>query len=384
MSLAHHVESGGFQNPWPPKASLLKSLTTILRVPVTRARSFEAPVEPATTIPCNFNFDGQALKASKFINATWLGHAGFYLELPQLNALHPTHIIFDPIFAERASPSTWIGPRRYLPPPCKVVDLPAIHFVVISHNHYDHLDVQCLREIQIHYPNACFLVPLGVKSIIMDEVGVKEDRINEMDWWDTVSFPTADTVVEFVCTPAQHNSGRGILDQCKSLWASWVVRQFPSSKLSPSASIYFAGDTGYSTATGPCPAFKEIGEKYGPFDLAMIPIWRGASLSVLGRMGLRLTSDATETLLSTLHASPVDAIALAADIKSKHSIAMHYGTFCGSEDEALEPLVLLREELQRQNLRWILKGTSVWEEGGFGGIDVGSTVFVLCSSQCNK
>ena len=156
MSLAHHVESGGFKNPWPPKASLLKSITTILRVPVTPAHSFEVSLEPATTIPCNFNFDtAQALKGSKFLNATWLGHAvciicskvrrilllmplyqGFYLELPQINASPPIHIVFDPIFAERASPSAWIGPRRYLPPPCEVGDLPAVHFVVISHNQY--------------------------------------------------------------------------------------------------------------------------------------------------------------------------------------------------------------------------------------------------------
>lgn len=86
--------------------------------------------------------------------------------------------------------------------------------------------------------------------------------------------------------------------------------------------------------------------------------------------------DATETLLSTLHASPLDALTLAKDIKAKHSIAMHYGTFCGSEDEAMEPLVLLREELQKQKATWLAKGTTIWTEEGFGAIDVGETVFI--------
>ncbi|KAF8196562.1 Metallo-hydrolase/oxidoreductase [Pholiota molesta] len=377
MTLAHHLKRGGFQNPWPPKATLLESLATVLRIPLSRARSFDIPVEPAKTVSCNFN-SPQELDGSYFVGATWLGHAGFYIELPwsKASTSQPTRIVFDPIFAERASPSTWIGPRRYLPTPCEVTDLPGVDFVVISHNHYDHLDIECLRQIHAHWPEVHFLVLLGVKRTITDEIKVDDGKIQEMDWWDRISFPIADAVVEFVCTPAQHNSGKGILDQSKSLWASWVVRQLPSVGSPPTTSIYFAGDTGYSTASGPCPAFKEIGEKYGPFDLAMIPIWRGASLSILGRMGLRLKPEATETLLSTLHASPSDALMLAKDIQAKHAIAMHYGTFCGSEDEAMEPLVLLREELQKETSPWIAKGTTVWREEGFGAIDVGETVFI--------
>ncbi|KAF9483094.1 Metallo-hydrolase/oxidoreductase [Pholiota conissans] len=375
MMRAHHIPSGGFQNPWPPKANLLDSVGAILRIPLSKARTFESPVDPAKTIPCNFDLPCE-LQNSHFISATWLGHAGFYVELPRSNAPQPIRVVFDPIFAERASPSTWIGPRRYLSAPCEVVDLPGIDFVVISHNHYDHLDIQCLRQIHARWPKAHFLVPLGVKRSITAEINMEDSKIQEMDWWERSSFPIADAVVEFICTPAQHNSGRGVFDQCKSLWSSWVVRQLSTSGSPPVASMYFAGDTGYLTASGPCPAFKEIGERYGPFDLAMIPIWRGASLSVLGRMGFRLKPDATETLLSTLHASPTDAVSLAKDVRANKAIAMHYGTFCGSEDEAMEPLVLLRDELQRQNSSWIEKGGRIWKDDGFGAVDVGETVFI--------
>ncbi|KAF8965564.1 beta-lactamase superfamily domain-containing protein [Flammula alnicola] len=386
---AHHLESSGFQNPWPARATLLDSLATILRIPLSKARPFETPVEPAKTVACNFeSYNSHEERKAKSIGATWLGHAGFLVQLPRLNEpdARPIRIIFDPIFAERASPSNRFGPRRYLPTPCEVKDLPGVDFVVISHNHYDHLDIECLRQICSLWTQVQFLVPLGVKNTLNIELILGEHRIREMDWWDSVSFPspgepTSSTTVEFVCTPAQHNSGRGLLDQRKSLWASWVVRQLPSISSSshdvpPLASIYFAGDTGYSTADGPCPAFKEIGNKYGPFDLAMIPIWRGASLSILGRMGFRLTPSATETLLSTLHASPSDAIDVARDVRAKHSIAMHFGTFCGSEDEAKEPLVLLVEILQAKGLTWIPKGRGIWDEEGFGALDVGETVFI--------
>ncbi|TFK38375.1 beta-lactamase superfamily domain-containing protein [Crucibulum laeve] len=358
--------------------TLADSVSAILHSPLSRARPFETFVEPVKTVACEFGlYNTEEEEGRGSICTTWLGHAGFLLQLPRsTKEERPTRIIFDPIFAERASPSAWFGPRRYLPTPCKVNELPSVDYIVISHNHYDHLDIECLKQIHRQCPEVQFLVALGVKSFLMEELTAQELQIHELDWWETVSFPMAlRSKVEFVCTPAQHNSGRGITDQRKTLWASWVVRQFLASQPeTPSASIYFAGDTGYSTSSGPCPAFKEIGNKYGPFDLAMIPIWRGASLSILGRLGFRLTPGATETLLSTLHASPSDAVELAEDVKAKHSIAMHFGTFCGSDDEAREPLVLLAEALLKKGKKWTKKAPC--KEGDFGVINVGETVFI--------
>ncbi|KAF8075028.1 Metallo-hydrolase/oxidoreductase [Lyophyllum atratum] len=354
MSKAHHNGSS-YQNPWTSSFSLRKSVSTILKGPLTRSKPFEIEVEPVKSVPCDFGLY-ETQRAKEGICTTWLGHAGFLVQL-----YGHTRIIFDPIFSERASPSSWVGPRRWLPTPCKACELPEIHFAVISHNHYDHLDIQALKDIYTRSPNIQFLVSLGVKELLVQELGVSKDRVEELDWWDTASFPRDEgSRIEFVCTPAQHNSGRGILDQSRTLWTSWAIRHFSSSTSEAGTS---SSDTGYTTASGPCPAFAEIGEKYGPFDLAMVPIWRGASLSILGQMGFRVTN---HNLLSTLHASPPDAISLARDVRARHTLGMHFGTFCGSEDESKQPLIELKTDLRES-----------WkEEGGFGVIDVGETVCV--------
>jgi len=118
------------------------------------------------------------------------------------------------------------------------------------------------------------------------------------------------------------------------------------------------------TSSGPCPAFKEIGEKYGPFDLAMLPIWRGGTLQFVARMGLRLTD---HKLTSSVHATPSQALAIHQDIKSRHSLAMHFATFAGSDIEAFEPIVELTQEREQLNIGdWA-------EDGGFGVIDIGET-----------
>ncbi|KIY44668.1 Metallo-hydrolase/oxidoreductase [Fistulina hepatica ATCC 64428] len=371
------------------------------------ARHFRIPghhglLEAVKTIPCNFSLYSEKVATSgsgrshRGIRATWLGHAGFLVQLPPVAADEPPmRIVFDPIFSERASPSTWFGPRRWIDAPCKANELPTVNFVVISHNHYDHLDIAALKDIYGHSSTIHFLVPLGIKALLLDELPcLSQSQVQELDWWENRRFPSSDgrTTVEFVCTPAQHNSGRGLFDQSHTLWASWVVRQLAGPEENgehgnrsdelPYSSIYFAGDTGYQTASGPCPVFKEIGGKYGPFDLAMLPIWRGASLSFLGNMGLRLTEEATENLLSTLHASPADAVEIAFDVHARHTLAMHFGTFCGSDDEAVLPLAELNDALKKRHphLRDKIGPRGCWrEEGGFGAIDVGETIFVRCS-----
>jgi N-acyl-phosphatidylethanolamine-hydrolysing phospholipase D len=217
-------------------------------------------------------------------------------------------------------------------------------------------------------------------------------QITHMDWGEECSISPSGggQPITFVCTPAQHNSGRswlalgvndiinrgiaakkslgrGINDQGTTLWASWIASQTLQER---KVSVYHAGDTGYMTESGPSPCFAEIGEKYGPFDLAMIPIWRGGSLSFIAAAGLRLVN---RELLDGLHASPAHAVMLHKDVRAKHSLAMHFATFAGSDDEALEPLIELvaaREEA----------GVGDWrEEGGFGWLDVGGTATVPIS-----
>ncbi|KAJ7467015.1 Metallo-hydrolase/oxidoreductase [Mycena latifolia] len=341
---------------------------SLMRLPFVRATPLQQDlhgVKTIKTIKPNF----EVLDSVEKLCATWLGHAGFLVQLPCEPGHRPLRVVFDPIFSDRAFPSAWVGPRRRLPPPCKIQELPEVDFVAVSHNHYDHCDLDALKALWKKSGAVDFLVPLGVKTTL-ESVGIPADRIHECDWWDNVTFPpSAGRTVSysFTCTPAQHNSGRGMLDQNWSLWCSWVVQQIPEGGAPAAASVYFAGDTGYQTAEGACPVFKEIGAKLGPFDLAMIPIWSGASLTVLGKMGYRLADD---THLVTLHATPEDAVRLAADVRARHALAMHFGTFAGSDDEALEPLVRLA---QAQG------GTADWRaEGGLGAIDVGECVALSC------
>ncbi|KAK6996981.1 Metallo-hydrolase/oxidoreductase [Favolaschia claudopus] len=365
-----HRDNGPFENPWPPVLTMLASAISLMRLPFVRASPLQQDlhgVKTVKTVTPDFSILSQSVDK---LGATWLGHAGFLVQLPAEPGHRPVRIVFDPIFSDRAFPSAWVGPRRRIPPPCTIQDLPTVDFVAVSHNHYDHCDLEALKALWKTSHGVDFLVPLGVKATL-HSVGIPDDRIHELDWWDKVTFPpTSGTKASytFTCTPAQHNSGRGMLDQNWSLWCSWVVQKTTADGSSPVASVYFAGDTGYQTADGACPAFKEIGQKLGPFDFAMVPIWSGASLTVLGKMGYRLSDD---THLVTLHATPEDAVRLAEDIGARHTLAMHFATFAGSDDEALEPVVRLAKAQG---------GTADWrEEGGFGAIDVGETIVIECA-----
>jgi len=223
-----------------------------------------------------------------------------------------------------------------------------------------------------------YLVPLRNKWWFTSN-GIPESQITELDWWDetTVTCPSNHQEVKFICTPAQHNSGRTIMDKGASLWASWVVETHVRKINSAAAdelqrvAVYFAGDTGYTTSTGPVSIFKDIGTKYGPFDLSLLPIWRGGTLQFVARLGLRLTD---HSLTSSVHATPSDAVKIHRDIKSRHSLAMHFATFAGSEIEAFEPIVELTQEREKEE-----DGVKVgewWEVGGFGVINVGETARV--------
>ncbi|RDB30126.1 N-acyl-phosphatidylethanolamine-hydrolyzing phospholipase D [Hypsizygus marmoreus] len=223
-----------------PRTTLLDSVKTILQVPLTRARAFETVIEPVKTAVrfCLVSFAGGGKEEVHLYDV-----AGSII---LIGDKRPTRIVFDPIFAERASPTTWFGPRRYLAAPCAqtcVADAGEVS--------YDHLDIESLRSIHTHWPEVHFFVPLGVKSILLGELELEEMRISELDWWDTVSFPSSSTteVVEFVCTPAQHNSEvywtnakpSGPAGSSGSSPRDPSPSSEPETKTTPSASIYFAG-----------------------------------------------------------------------------------------------------------------------------------------------
>ncbi len=177
------------------------------------------------------------------IQLTWIGHATFLIQVEGFN------ILTDPMFSKRSSPVSFAGPERVARPGIKFEDLPEIHAVVISHNHYDHLDAPTIERLG-NKPK--YFVPLGLAKWFDKK---KIDNVVELDWWQSQQFYG----LNFHSVPIQHFSGRSFSDRNETLWSGWVIEN----KL---GNIFFAGDTGYS------PDFLEIGKRFGPIKVAMIPI----------------------------------------------------------------------------------------------------------------
>lgn len=180
------------------------------------------------------------------LRVTWLGHSTLILEIDG------ARFLTDPVWGETTSPLTWAGPKRWYAPPLDLEDLPTVDAVLLSHDHYDHLDAPTIKHLKDR--DTLFVAPLGVGAHLA-YWGVPEARIREVDWWDEVKIGSH-TVT---CVPSRHASGRHVADQYRTLWAGFVVR-------GPEHRLYFSGDTGLF------PGMREIGERLGPFDLTMLEI----------------------------------------------------------------------------------------------------------------
>jgi N-acyl-phosphatidylethanolamine-hydrolysing phospholipase D len=190
--------------------------------------------------------DGTALRANRTEpSVTWIGHSTLLIQVDGVN------VLTDPQWSSRASPLSFAGPRRITAPGLEFEALPPIDLVLISHDHYDHLDVATVRRLAATHPR--FLVPLGLRSWFA-ELGI--DEVEELDWWETRSV----LGLAITCVPAQHWSARSWWDENRRLWSGWVLA-------GRDRRLYFAGDSGYYA-----PLFREIGERLGPFQLAAIPI----------------------------------------------------------------------------------------------------------------
>lgn len=239
------------------------------------------------------------------IQVTWMGHASFLVQMDGLN------ILTDPVWSDRCSPISFIGPMRYRKPPCQLSELPPIDAILVSHNHYDHLDLTTVR----HFRNdVLWIVPDGHMSWFKGE---KVTRVIEMKWWD--QYPLKEGV-NVACLPAQHWSKRTAFDDMCSLWSGWGIIG--------KKRLFFAGDTGY------CDGFQHIGNKFGPFDLALIPI---------GAYNPRW-------MMQCQHVDPAEAVSIHQDIRSKQSIGMHWGTWVLTDEHVLEPPQELANTLAQRNL----------------------------------
>ncbi|WP_277480320.1 MBL fold metallo-hydrolase [Catalinimonas alkaloidigena] len=234
------------------------------------------PVRPLDSVDLVANAD----KPSRI---TWFGHSAILLELEGKN------IFIDPMLGDSPSPLPWLGSKRYSDLPIAIEKLPALDAVIISHDHYDHLDYGSILKLKDKVGN--FYVPLGVGAHLRSW-GVSDDKIHELNWWDQIQM----NELTLVCAPARHFSGRGVLDRDQTLWSSWIIS-------SPSTNIYFSGDSGYG------PHFAEIGERYGPFDFAMMECGQ------------------YDSRWEAIHMMPEQTVQAGIDLKAELIMPIHWGAF---------------------------------------------------------
>ena len=214
----------------------------------------------------------------------WFGHSVFLLQIEGRN------ILIDPMFGEVPAPSSLLGGKRFSKNlPIEIEKLPKIDAVIFSHDHYDHLDYGSVQSLKDKVD--MFYTPLGL-GVHLREWGVEKSRIVELDWWEEIDFKN----LKFICTPAQHFSGRGLTDRSKTLWSSWIIQ-------TETENIFFSGDSGYA------PHFKEIGEKYGPFDFAMMECGQ------------------YNELWKEIHMMPEETAQAGLDIMAKKIMPIHWGAF---------------------------------------------------------
>ncbi|KAI8322584.1 Metallo-hydrolase/oxidoreductase [Martensiomyces pterosporus] len=320
---SHHAENGRFRNPW--RSFQMPSFLTLLQYVIfTNNMSVPKKSVAEGKVPKVQPLDRTLIDsppAQGELQLTWLGHASLLLQIDGAS------VLFDPVFSDRCSPFQWLGPKRYTEAPCTVDELPAqIDFLVLSHNHYDHLDWNTLKQVARRYPDIRVFAPLGNRPIL-ESIGFKTISIG--DWWQEFKVPAPQGEFTFACTPAQHMTARGLFDRGVTLWSSWVVKGPSGGK------FFFSGDTGYSAVSEKnpdgehCPAFEQIGKVYGPIDLSAIAI--GAY--------------DPPRMFSGVHVGPEQAVRIHDHIASRKSVAIHWGTFILTDEPVDEPPKRLLAEL---------------------------------------
>lgn len=263
------------------------------------------------------------------LRVTWIGHASTLIQLPGLN------LLTDPVWSERCSPFPFVGPRRFVPPPLALDALPPIHAVLLSHDHYDHLDRATVRALHGRFgDDLAWVTPLGYRAWFAS-LGIR--HVLECDWWEGSELPGGR--FRAVAVPARHWTRRRPLGTNKRLWCGWAVvptagKPEGVSPGSPLPRIWFAGDSGY------CPAFMEIGERLGPFDVSLVPIGAYEPRWFMG----------------PAHMNPEEAVQAYRDAGGRGALVpIHWGTFQLTFEPPLEPPVRVR---------------SAWTEAGLSETDL--------------
>jgi L-ascorbate metabolism protein UlaG (beta-lactamase superfamily) len=288
-----HYKNGRFFNPDTPPQRFSQFLKWVTQRKIGYWRKF-IPSTPGPKPP-------ERVEGSN-LRATFVNHATFLLQTQGCNFLT------DPVWSERVSPVSFAGPKRHRDPGIRFDDLPPIDAVLLTHNHYDHLDIPTLKMLVKRGQPAIFCA-LGLASP-MQKIGFRE--IHELDWWQHLDWHG----VALHCLPAQHFSARGPFDRDRTLWCGWAVE-------APAGVIYFAGDTGFA------PLFGEIANEFTNIRLALLPI--GAY--------------APEWFMGPIHMTPEQAVRAHDILRASASIAIHFGTFSLADDGETDPVDRLRTAL---------------------------------------
>ncbi len=300
----------GFRNRYPIPPGLRN-----LEVPRPTLSDFlcgGARRVPRAPLPSVDPRDGWRRPPGTGLRATWLGHSTVLIEIDGLR------VLTDPVWGLRASPSQLAGPKRFQPVPIALRELPPIDLVLVSHDHYDHLDYPTIRELARR--EVPFITSLGVGAHL-EAWGVPAQRITELDWWESYTLPKADLTI--TAAPSQHFSGRGLKDRNATLWSSLVIR-------SPRHAVFFSGDTGLTTE------YASIRERLGPFDLVMLEV--GAFHPSWG----------------DIHLGPVNALKAHALLGGGAFLPVHWGTFSLALHAWDEPAETLLELGAKQGVQLVM------------------------------
>ena len=245
------------------------------------------------------------------LRVTMIGHATLLIQIEGLN------ILTDPVWSDRASPVSFAGPRRAMPPGIAFADLPSIDVVLLSHNHYDHFDIATLKRLQAAH-NPLIVTPLGNDTIVRS--AIPDARLANGDWGDCVALQPG---VSAYVVPAYHWSARGLGDRRMALWGGFFVR-------AKKASVYFAGDTGYGDGA----IFRAMREAYGAPDVALLPI--GAY--------------APRWFMAAQHTDPEEAVRIMLDLEARSAIGIHWGGFQLTDEAREEPMKHLKQALNERGI----------------------------------
>lgn len=296
-----HYKDGKFINVEEFSLKLdCHSLTQIIKKLLNR----KADIKPKREIDILPFIKDQSLKTK----ITWLGHSSFLIEIKD------KVILLDPVFSNHASPHPLLGVTRYYKKmPLNLDDLQKIDYVVISHDHYDHLDYKTIDKIKNKVSN--FIVPLGVGNHLR-KWKINHDKISEFDWWQEKNIEE----IKFVFTPSQHMSGRGLMDQKATLWGSWIIQ-------TENEKIYFSGDSGYGSH------FRSIGKLYGPFDVALMECGQ------------------YDKLWPRVHMMPEQMIQASLEVKAKFVIPIHWGAFTLANHSWTDPIERALKEAHKKEVQ---------------------------------